>query len=222
MLHDLPETGTAHARLLLAHGAGAPMDSAFMNQITALLAARGIAVTRFEFSYMAARRTGAARRPPPRAERLVEEFANAIVKLTNEPEIAPLPLLIGGKSMGGRIATMLADQFYNSSTIKAVVALGYPFHPSHKPDKLRTAHLENLKAPLLIAQGERDTLGTRDEVQTYRLSKHVEFAWATDGDHDLKPRRSAAVDHQANLNFAADAIADFSRRHATTTTRSSQ
>ena len=212
LLHDHPEVKPAFARLLLAHGAGAPMTSPFMTQITELLTARGVAVSRFEFAYMAARKTDHIRRPPPRAERLIEEYATAVELLNNDRKVPPLPLLIGGKSMGGRIATMVADDLFKAGTIKAAVALGYPFHPPQKTDKLRTAHLQHFATPLLIVQGDRDPFGTRNEVISYKLSSQITFAWITQGNHDLKPPRGAPTNHETNLNSAADAIANFALR----------
>lgn len=171
--------------LLLAHGAGAAMDSAAMNAATDALAAAGLRVVRFEFAYMASRRTGDGRKPPPRAETLLGEYRAAVDALESSG-----PLFIGGKSMGGRVATMVADELQGAGRIKGVVCLGYPFHPPAKPDQLRIRHLENLKCPLLICQGTRDPFGTREEVSGYALSDAVRIQWLEDGDHDLKPRKA--------------------------------
>lgn len=195
--------------LLLAHGAGAPMTSPFMNEITSLLVARDIAVSRFEFAYMAARRSGGKRRPPPRAESLVPEFEAAVTAVSALSGRAGVPLLVGGKSMGGRIATLCADALLARNAIAGAVALGYPFHPPGKPETLRTAHLEGLACPLLIVQGERDPFGNRSEVQPLGLSPAIRIAWATDGDHDLGPRGGSGTTRKANLAAAADAIANF-------------
>lgn len=195
-LFDGPDK--AKATLLLAHGAGAPMDSASMNAIAKALAKEGFRVVRFEFGYMASRRTSAGRRPPPRAEKLMPEYIAAIDALD-----ATAPLIIGGKSMGGRVASMIADAEFAKRRIAGLLCLGYPFHPVGKPDQLRTAHLAEMKTPALIAQGTRDPFGTREEVATYTLSKRIELLWLEDGDHDLKPRKSvsgfSAADHLATL-----------------------
>ena len=221
VLLDGPQYRPVFARLLLAHGAGAPMDSPFLGEIAALLAGRGIAVTRFEFAYMAARRSEGKRRPPPRADRLIDEFAAAVAAnrggdaaAGDRAGKAGLPLLIGGKSMGGRVATLIADQLFAADLISGVVVLGYPFHPPKKPENLRTAHLEDLSAPLLVVQGERDPFGARAEVEGYTLSKSIDLVWATDGNHDLEPRVSSDTTRQANLEAAADAVAAFARRLA--------
>ncbi|MGE0055638.1 MAG: alpha/beta family hydrolase [Hyphomicrobium sp.] len=210
---DFLNTGPADAasRLLLAHGAGAPMTSPFMETISALLAERGVSVTRFEFSYMAARRNGGKRRPPPKTETLMGEFEAAIAEaraLTGSQQ----RLFIGGKSMGGRVASMIADTAFGSGSIRGLVCLGYPFHPPGKPDQLRTAHLAQLACPTLIIQGERDPFGSRSEVEAMSLSKAIDFLWAADGDHDLGPRGASGFTRKGNLAAAADAIADFMGR----------
>jgi predicted alpha/beta-hydrolase family hydrolase len=197
----------AKATLLLAHGAGAPMDSAAMTAIAKAFAAVDLRVARFEFGYMASRRTAAGRKPPPRAEKLTGEYIAAIDALAAEGT-----LVIGGKSMGGRVASMVADDLYAQRRIAGLLCLGYPFHPVGKPEQLRTAHLATMKTPTLIAQGTRDPFGTRDEVAGYELSKHIEIVWLEDGDHDLKPRKAAsgfsAADHLATLGKAVSAWVD--------------
>lgn len=182
-LFDGPED--ARVTLLLAHGAGAPMDSAAMTAIVKALAGAGFRVARFEFGYMAARRTG-AQKPPPKAETVMSEFVSAIDDLgpTNGP------LIIGGKSMGGRVASMVADAEFAAGRIAGLLCLGYPFHPPGRPQQLRTAHLIKLKTPTLICQGTRDELCDRTEVGDYGLSDEIELFWLEDGDHDLKPRKA--------------------------------
>ena len=194
-LLDGPEA--APVTILLAHGAGAPMDSASMNATAAALAAAGFRVARFEFGYMAARRAG-QRKPPPRAETLIPEYVAAVNALGR-----PGKLVIGGKSMGGRVASMVADELHAAGAIDGLLCLGYPFHPPGKPTQLRTAHLATLATPTLICQGTRDEFGTRDEVERYDLSPAIELLWLEDGDHDLKPRKSisgfSAGDHLRTL-----------------------
>ena len=203
-LFDGPEKATT--TILLAHGAGAPMDSASMTATAKALAAAGFRVARFEFAYMAARRQG-ARKPPPRAESVQPEYLAAIAALGAKDK-----LIIGGKSMGGRVASMIADTMHREGKIAGLLCLGYPFHPPEKPQQLRTAHLADLKTPTLIVQGTRDPFGTPDEVATYKLSKAIELLWLEDGDHDLKPRKKisglTAADH---LKTLADRVAAWSR-----------
>jgi len=182
-LFDGPED--ARVTIMLAHGAGAPMDSASMNAVTKALAGAGFRVARFEFGYMAARRSG-EKKPPPKAESVMPEYVAAVDDLgpTNGP------LIIGGKSMGGRVASMLADQLHDARRIAGLLCLGYPFHPVGRPDQLRTKHLTGMTTPALICQGTRDEMGNRFEVGEYGLSDEIEVLWLEDGDHDLKPRKA--------------------------------
>jgi uncharacterized protein len=194
----------AAARLLCSHGAGSGMDTPFMEAVASLLAERNIATLRFEFGYMAARRQGSSRKPPPKAERLMDEYCAAVAGVP-----IGAPLLIGGKSMGGRVASLVADELYDQGRIAGLICLGYPFHPPKKPDQLRTAHLMGLRCPALIVQGDRDPFGSRVEVEAMSLSRAIRFHWASDGDHDLGPRGSSGFTRKGNLAAAADAIATF-------------
>lgn len=205
-LFDGPED--ARLTVLLAHGAGAPMDSASMTAAAKALADQGIRVARFEFAYMAARRTDGGRKPPPKAEKVMPEYVAAI------EDLGPTrgPLIIGGKSMGGRVASMVTDSAFEAGRIAGLLCLGYPFHPPAKPEQLRTAHLVGLKTPTLICQGTRDEFGTRDEVSGYALSPSIELLWLEDGDHDLKPRKSvsgfSAADHLRTMAEAVRRLGD--------------
>ncbi len=196
------------ATLLLAHGAGAPMTSPFMEDMAQFIAEKGIKVVRFEFEYMAERRKNGTRRPPSRADNLISEYKNAVSNVGQSGSDG-LALFTGGKSMGGRIATMIADDLYAGNLIRGVIALGYPFHPANKPDTLRIVHLENLKCPTLFIQGERDPLGSRDDVASYALSRSIKISWAPDGDHHLCPRPRSGLTHHDNLKAAAQEIATF-------------
>lgn len=202
-LWDRP-VGEAHATLILAHGAGAPMDSAFMQEMAQLLAARGVAVLRFEFAYMAARRLDGKKRPPNPQAQLLDQWR--AVHAAVRQQVAG-PLAIGGKSMGGRMASLLADEL----GADALVCLGYPFYAVGKPEKPRVAHLAELRTPTLIIQGERDALGDRQAVAGYALAESIKLHWLTAGDHDLKPLKSSGFSHQQHLLAAADAIAAFLR-----------
>jgi predicted alpha/beta-hydrolase family hydrolase len=198
-------TDQAPITILLAHGAGAPMDSASMTAAAKALAAAGFRVARFEFAYMAARRSG-QRKPPPRAESVQPEFCAVIDALKSKG-----PLIIGGKSMGGRVASMIADEMQQEARIAGLLCLGYPFHPPEKPQQLRTAHLLGLKTPTLIVQGTRDPFGMPDEVAGYKLSKAIELLWLEDGDHDLKPRKSiSGFTAAGHLKTLADRVAAWS------------
>lgn len=194
----------ASVTLLLAHGAGAPMDSAWMTTMAEKLAGQGIRIVRFEFGYMAARREG-QRKPPPRGEVLMPEYRAAVEALG-----ATSKLIIGGKSLGGRVASMVADEFFADGRIAGLVCLGYPFHPPGQPGKLRTAHLEILRTPALICQGTRDPFGTREEVAGYPLPSTITVHWLEDGDHDFKPRKPYSQD--GHLSEVARTIGDWAAR----------
>jgi|688.fasta_scaffold104006_2 predicted alpha/beta-hydrolase family hydrolase len=194
----------APATLLLAHGAGAPMDSAFMASIATGLALRGWRVVRFEFPYMAQRRTDGKQRAPDRLARLLEAFREQALALVGHG-----PLVIGGKSMGGRIASLLVDDLAVHGAVRGCLCLGYPFHPPGKPEQLRTAHLETLQTRTLILQGERDSFGKRGEVEGYTLSPAIEVQWIKAGDHSFKPTRSAGHSEADNWQAAVQAADQF-------------
>ena len=115
-------------------------------------------------------------------------------------------LVIGGKSMGGRIASLIAD----AARVKGLVCLGYPFHaPGREPGPNRLEHLEGLETPTLICQGTRDALGTRDEIAGYRLSTNVQLHWLEDGDHSFKPRKASGLTEDETRQNAINAISGF-------------
>lgn len=181
-------------RLLLAHGAGAPMDSDFMNGFSQRVAAAGFQVIRFEFEYMARRRQDGKRRGPDRMLKLIARFQEALAAVGPAVDV-----IVGGKSMGGRVASMIADD----AGVLGVLCLGYPFHPPGKPERLRTAHLERLATPTLVVQGTRDPFGTREEVPNYPLSPAIELVWLEDGEHSFKPRKKSGRTLAQNLDAAA-------------------
>lgn len=184
------------------------MDSPFLADLTALLVQEGLRVARFEFPYMAARRRG-ERRPPDR-EPVLRRSWHAVVASLLAAGAPKSRLALGGKSMGGRIASLVADEL----EIGALVCLGYPFHPPAQPTRLRTAHLGSLRTRTLIVQGERDAFGTRQEVAGYVLSPAIEVQWLADGDHSLVPRRSSGFTAATHLATAARAVATFLARQA--------
>jgi predicted alpha/beta-hydrolase family hydrolase len=185
--------------LVLAHSAGAPMDSPFMNTIADTIAGDDVRVVRFEFPYMAARRTGGKSGAPDREPILLDSWRSVIARLGD-----PARLVIGGKSMGGRIASMVADE----AGVAGLVCLGYPFHPPGNPARTRVKHLENLRTPALIVQGTRDSFGLPAEVATYKLSKQIRIVWIESGDHSLKPLARSGRTEAQNLS---DAIAEVNR-----------
>jgi predicted alpha/beta-hydrolase family hydrolase len=190
-------TGT----IILAHGAGAGMDTPFMEAFAAGLADRGFQVVRFNFPYMVKRMEDGKKRPPDRAPKLLEAYAAVINTVRKDA-----PLIIGGKSMGGRIASMLAAE-NTSLSLAGLVCLGYPFHPPGKPDRLRVEHLPAIPCKTLIAQGERDPFGGTALVDTLQLPKQIQLHWAPDGNHDLSPRKASGHTAEGNWAAAMDAIA---------------
>lgn len=194
----------ANLSIALAHGAGAAMDSPFMEAIAAGLAGRGIRVARFEFPYMAARRGDGRKRAPDR-DPVLRAAWRAVVDILGREK-----LVIGGKSMGGRYASMVAGDLESEGTpVLGVACLGYPFHPPGRPERTRTEHLRALATPTLILQGERDSLGRREEVEGYRLSRSVRLHWLADGDHGFKPRKASGRTEAQNWEEAIVRLAEF-------------
>ncbi|HPF46060.1 MAG TPA: hypothetical protein P5227_11705 [Emcibacteraceae bacterium] len=202
--HPVIWTGPDNAEklLILAHGAGAPMDTEFMNFFAETLARKNIKILRFEFPYMAIRRDGGGKRPPNPLKTLLTSWRQIIDESRKKHKG---PIFIGGKSMGGRIASMVADD----CDVNGLILLGYPFYAPGKLDKPRIDHLINLKTPALILQGERDPMGSEDIVSRYILSNKIKVVWLKDGNHDLKPRIKSGRSHHDNLVQSAIEISDF-------------
>jgi len=177
------------------------MDSDYLDLLAAALAAQGIKVLRFEFPYMASRRESGGKRPPNPMPVLQDSFRLHYQALSG-------PLFIGGKSMGGRVASLLADELGAAG----LICFGYPFHPPGKPDKPRTAHLAQLRTPTLILQGTRDPFGKPEEVEGYELSEQIQVNWLASGDHDFKPLKSSGMDQLQLIGQAAHRAATFMRR----------
>ncbi len=197
----------ARATVLLAHGAGAPMDSSFMTRVAEGLAGRGLAVARFEFGYMAKRRATGKKFPPPKAEKLIPEFGAAIEAVLAAPERVG-PLVIGGKSMGGRVAAMTAGEALGEDVV-GVVCLGYPFHGPGRPEEIRLTPLRNGLLPILVLQGERDEFGSRAEVESLDVGARARFEWIVDGSHDFGPRGASPATLKGNIAHACDTLAAF-------------
>ncbi len=206
ILWNRPEAeNEATPTIVLAHGAGAAMDTPFMNTMATGLATAGLVVARFEFPYMRTRREEGSRRPPDRAPKLLDAWREVIAQLHGRR-----PLIIGGKSMGGRMASMVADETQGGARlVDGLVCLGYPFHPPGRPEKLRTEHLETLETPTLIVQGSRDPFGKPNEVERYNLSPAIRGAWLEDGDHSFKPRKASGFTLDQHLETAIKEIALF-------------
>ena len=176
------------------------MDSPFMEHFAVGLADCGIGVVRFEFPYMHQSRLSGSKRPPDRPSVLLETW-QVVLKKFQDARV----LVIGGKSMGGRIASLLVDE----SPAQGLICLGYPFHPLGKPEKTRIDHLQTLKTPALVVQGTRDALGKQEEVARYDLSPTILLHWLEDGDHSFKPRKMSGRTEMQNWQEGIDAVAQF-------------
>ncbi|MEQ9491872.1 MAG: alpha/beta fold hydrolase [Alphaproteobacteria bacterium] len=193
---------------VFAHGAGAPMDSGFMETVATGLARHGIRVLRFEFPYMQRRRSEGTRRPPDKQPVLLQHFTETLFSLIRPDKSR---LFVGGKSMGGRMATLLtADAAVVSQAgICGCICFGYPFHAPGKPMGNRMDHFQSLEMPLLICQGTRDPFGGREEFGTANLPRPVAIEWLEDGDHDLKPRKKSGLSHAENIERAINLSVQF-------------
>jgi predicted alpha/beta-hydrolase family hydrolase len=177
----------AHATFILAHGAGAGQQSGFITGFARGLSDRGVDALTFNFLY-----TEQRRRVPDRTERLETCYRAAVAAARRH--FGRSGVFIGGKSMGGRIATHLAAaDDADALGINGVVALGYPLHPPGKPQQLRAAHLSRIRVPLLIVQGARDPFGTPAELQPVldTIAADVTLHVVENGDHSLAPSRRA-------------------------------
>jgi uncharacterized protein len=190
-------------QVLLAHSAGAPMDSPFMAYYADYLGKSGFHVRRFEFPYMQRRRAEGGRRPPDRQPILLDCWREAVHSSGD-----PAELIIGGKSMGGRMASMIADEL----GVCGLVCLGYPFYAPGKIDQPRTAHLADLKTPSLFLQGSRDTMGNKETVSSFNLSPSISIHWLEDGDHSFKPRVKSGRTEKENWEEGGNKFCEFVRR----------
>ncbi|MDR3376194.1 MAG: alpha/beta hydrolase [Ancalomicrobiaceae bacterium] len=203
--------GTASGTVVMAHGSGGPMDSPFMERMAGALAAEGLAVARFEFAYMAKRRQDGKKRFPSELDKLVAEMRNA-VRLMAESGDCQGPLILAGKSLGGRVAVTAAAE--PLAPVAGIACLGYPLHPTGEPEKLRLSPLLNCKLPLIIAQGTRDDFGNRAEFEALSLPKPLDIVWLEDGSHDFGPRGQSGATLKGNIAAAAAAVAAFAHRLA--------
>lgn len=192
------------ASLLLAHGAGAGMHSDFMQQMALRLSQLDIDVYRFNFPYMQQAELAGKKRPPNTMPVLQDSLREALDSVPTT-----LPRFIGGKSMGGRVASMLVDDL----AVSGCLCLGYPFHPPGKPDKLRITHLQKPGKAVVILQGQRDTFGREAEVAAYSLHPRVSVQFVMDGDHSFAPRKASGLTLNDNIQFASEKMADFIGAH---------
>jgi uncharacterized protein len=196
-----PKRGADRA-VLLAHGAGADMHAAALTTVADALAAAKIPSLRFNFPYKAAGRRG-----PDRPPVLEASLRDAARELATRAQVSPDRLVLGGRSMGGRIASMVAAE----DGALGLVLLGYPLHPPGKADRLRVEHFPELTMPVLFAGGTRDAFGTPDELQQHarKIKGPVMFHWIDTADHGFRPLKSSGLTPSVAMAGVADAVVDF-------------
>ena len=200
MSNEWQMNGEPEAPLFIfAHGAGAGRNHEFMENVALGLVDKGIRVLRFNFPYMIKRAEDGKKRPPDRAPKLLAAFEEWIDKFADEK------VVIGGKSMGGRMASHLAEH----PKVAAMACLGFPFHPPGKPENFKGEHLATITKPCLILQGERDTFGKREEFADFTFSDKVHYEFLPDGDHSFKPRKASGFTEQGNIALAVEKLSQF-------------
>ena len=208
--------------LVFAHGAGASSQSPWMLQVAKLLSANGLRVITFDFPYMSKQQDDGRKRPPDRQPILLSAFVEVI-------SYVPSPCWIGGKSMGGRMASVLAamveqppkmlaglsQHFAIALTqhIKGCGCFGYPFYAMGKADKPRIDHLQDMSRPIAIYQGSRDPMGRYEQVSDYSLSPQININWLEEGDHDFKPTKTSGLAHDDHLQSVAKSFTEFCRQN---------
>jgi predicted alpha/beta-hydrolase family hydrolase len=191
MLYPAAKKNRAGVTIVLGHGAGADQLSGFMRMAAAGLAARGLDALTFNFLYKEQGRSV----PDPKA-RLESCYRAVIDAASKHKKLKGNKLVIGGKSMGGRIGSQVAAA--DSRGLHGLVFLGYPLHPPGRPDKMRDEHLKSIKAPLLFVQGSRDAFGTEEEIKAI-IKKHslpATFYVVASGDHSFKVPKSVKPQQQ--------------------------
>lgn len=195
------------AQIILAHGAGAGSSSDFMKQICNKItevSQNKIKVILFDFPYMQLIEQTGKKRPPNKMPVLAQSYIEQISQVNPN-----LPLFIGGKSMGARVALQACLDADMPANLRGYIALGYPFHPVGKPEKLRLNLLNAVNLPGLIIQGERDTFGKKAEVAGYQINDNYQFNWIETGDHSLKPLKASGFTQLQMIEAAAQSIKEF-------------
>jgi len=191
--------------LLLAHGAGKGASNPFLDTIAQGVVNSGVRVVRFNFPYMEGMLRTGKRKSPNSGEVLRKCFSDVISHCIEIEQVPAKYIIVGGKSMGARAASMIADKH----KVVGVVCLSYPFHPPRKPKPLRITNLQTIQTPTLICQGERDPNGGREEVEQFSLSNSVQFQWLADGDSNFKPPKASRHSLQENMATAMVVINRF-------------
>jgi len=192
--------------LILAHGAGSPMDSEFMNQIVDYLSSDSLLVIRFEFPYMQQRRRG-KKLFPDKMNKLSEYYLSIIKTIKNK--YANKNIWIGGKSLGGRVACSVSREI----KVRGVVVFGYPFHPQNNNNNLRVQALIDGGPPILICQGTRDKLGSKEEINNYKLNKNVKICFLQGGDHSFQSLKKHKFTKNELINIASEEVKYFIQKN---------
>lgn len=210
LLYPAPKKNRAGITIILGHGAGANQLHPFMRLFASGLAELGLDAMTFNFVYMEQ-----GRRVPDQKAKLEACYRAAIDAASVHKKLKDNRLAIGGKSMGGRIASQVAATPATAPNIAALVFLGYPLHPPGRPDKLRDAHLPDITAPMLFVQGSRDTFGTGDELRAVikRLNLTAKLYAIEGGDHSLKVPKSAGIPQEQVYQSTMDEIASWLQSH---------
>jgi predicted alpha/beta-hydrolase family hydrolase len=193
---------------LLAHGATYGMATPFMETIAKGVINAGVRVVRFHFPYMEDMLRSGIHKSPDGGKILRQSFSDVITHCVEHEGVPYKNIVIGGKAMGGRVASMIADEHQ----VAGVICLGYPFHPPRKPKRVRFEHLKTIQTPTLICQGERDAKGLLEEIQQLELSNSVQLHWLEGGDNDFEPPKNSARTHEQNMREAVQASNDFITR----------
>jgi len=200
-----PKRGADRA-VLLAHGAGADMNAAALTVTADALADAKIPSLRFDFPYRQA-----GRRAPDRPPALLASAREAAADLVKRSRVPLDRLVLGGRSMGGRICSMVAADEADPVPALGLALLGYPLHPPGKPDRLRVEHFPRLTMPVLFVSGTRDAFATPDELQreAKKVKGAVSYSWIETGDHGFKPLKASGLSPAEALTGAAEAVVRF-------------
>ncbi|MEP6921583.1 MAG: alpha/beta fold hydrolase [bacterium] len=207
LLYPVAKNNRAGITVILGHGAGADQHSSFMQRFASGLGARGFDALTFNFLY-----TEQGRRGAPDHKTKLEACYRAVIETAQKQRtLKANRLAIGGKSMGGRIASQVAAE--DGEGIAALVFLGYPLHPPGNPAKMRDAHLEHIKAPMLFMQGTRDSFGSPDELREVikRLKLPATLSLIEGGDHSFKVPKSSPLTQDQVHESAMDEISNWLR-----------
>jgi len=199
----------ADRAVLLAHGAGADMHARALTAFADALTAAKIPVLRFNFPYMTAQK-----KAPDRAPVLDAAMREAARELARRTKLAPERLVLGGRSMGGRYASLAVGAAADPLPARGLLMLGYPLHPAGKPENLRVEHFPRIIVPVLFVSGTRDSLAGQAELQQHarNITGPVEYHWIESADHGFKPLKASGLTVDAALSAAGAAAVDWVHR----------